>query len=182
MTLPRLIGILGRSRSGKDTVANIITEIYPDDYKIQRFAQPIKNALREIYDFTPEQLEDDQKECIDPRYNITPRQAMQEMTTHYLTKHGAGFFSDKVFTKFDNAPHGGIIIPDVRYAHDIHQIHSRGGIIIKITRPELSLKHLVENHITGLNGDYDIINDASIESLKDRVHKLLIHILFNQIE
>lgn len=178
MPLPRLIGILGRSRSGKDTVANIITELYPADYIIQRFAQPIKNALREIYDFTPEQLEDDQKECIDIRYNITPRQAMQEMTTHYLTKHGAGFFSDKVFTKFDNASlERGIIIPDVRYAHDIHQIHTRGGIIIKVTRPELTLKHIVENHIVGLNGDHDIVNDSSIQVLKERVSNL-----FNQIE
>jgi hypothetical protein len=178
MTLPRLIGILGRSRSGKDTIANIITELYPQEYTIQRFAQPIKNALHEIYGFTPEQLEDDQKEIIDVRYNITPRQAMQEMTTHYLNKHGAGFFSDKVFRRFDtNIIERGIIIPDLRYAHDISQIHDRGGIVIKVTRPELNLIHLIENHIVDLNGDYDIINDSSIIILKERVYEL-----FNQIE
>jgi hypothetical protein len=184
MVLPKLIGILGRSRSGKDTVANIITDIYPENYTIQRFAQPIKNALREIYEFTPEQLEDDQKEVIDFRYNITPRQAMQEMTTHYLNKHGAGFFSDKVFAKFDNnIPSGrGIIIPDVRYAHDIHQIRSRGGIVIKVIRSDMTLKHLVENHIIDLSGDYEIINDATIQSLKDTVRKLFINIYFSQIE
>lgn len=173
--LPTLIGILGRSRSGKDTVANIITEMYPNYYTIRRFAQPIKNALSEIYNFSPEQLEDDLKEVIDERYNITPRKAMQEMTTYYLDKHGAGFFSDKLFTVFDNnlisetnsSP--GIIIPDVRYAHDIRQIHERGGIVLKITRPTLTLRHVIENNIIDLNGDYEIINDRDIVLLKNKV-------------
>lgn len=175
MTLPKLIGILGRSRSGKDTVANIICKIYPS-YTIQRFAQPIKNALQEIYDFTPEQLEDDKKELIDIRYNITPRQAMQDMTYFYLDRHGAGFFSDKLFIKFDNNKMSSIIIPDVRYEHDIHQIHKRGGIIIKVSRPSLMLQHKVENNITELKGDYHIINDGSIKDLEDQIYTL-----FNQI-
>ena len=184
MTLPKLIGILGRSRSGKDTVANIIREKFPH-YTIYRFAQPIKNALQEIYGFTPEQLEDDQKELIDNRYNITPRQAMQEMTTFYLNKHGAGFFSNKLFNIFDNkdanAIDDGIIIPDVRYAHDIEQIRNRGGIILKITRPSLTLSHIIENNITDLSGDYEIINDKDISMLKITTERLITEIVFNQI-
>ena len=175
MSLPKLIGILGRSRSGKDTTAIIIKNLYPN-YSIKRFAQPIKNALQEIYDFTPEQLEDDQKELLDPRYNISPRQAMQDMTYFYLDKHGAGFFSDKLFSIFDNNKTKRIIIPDVRYEHDIHQIHKRGGIIIKIVRPSLSLQHKVENNINELKGDYEIINDGTINDLEDEIN-----VLFNQI-
>lgn len=174
MSLPKLIGILGRSRSGKDTVANIISKLYPN-YVICRFAQPIKNALQEIYNFTPEQLEDDQKELVDPRYNISPRQAMQEMTYFYLNKHGAGFFSDKLFSQFDNK-NNQIIIPDVRYEHDIHQIHKRGGIILKITRPSLKLQHSVENNINELKGDYELVNDGTIKDLEEHINAL-----FNQI-
>jgi energy-coupling factor transporter ATP-binding protein EcfA2 len=192
MSLPKLIGILGRSRSGKDTVANIIMDLYPNYYKIYRFAQPIKNALTEIYNFTPEQLEDDQKEQIDCRYNITPRKAMQEMTMFYLDKHGPGFFSDKLFTIYDNNNNNnnqnntqnntqnnnqyGTIIPDVRYEHDIYQIRKRGGIILKITRPSLTVQHVIENNIIDLNGDYEIINDGDIQLLKTRLTQI-----FNQI-
>ena len=69
-----------------------------------------------------------------------------------------------------------IIIPDVRYEHDIHQIHKRGGIIIKIVRPSLSLQHKVENNINELKGDYEIINDGTINDLEDEIN-----VLFNQI-
>ena len=158
-SLPKLIGILGRSRSGKDTVANIIMSLYPNQYIVQRFAQPIKNALKEIYDFTPEQLEDDEKELLDSRYNITPRKAMQEMTAHYLEKHGGGFFSERVFIKYDreHTISQGIIIPDVRYEHDINAIRTRGGIIIKIIRPSLIVtqQHSVEDNIEKFEGDKD---------------------------
>lgn len=196
--LPKLIGILGRSRSGKDTTANIIMSIYPDQYTLQRFAQPIKNALKEIYDFTPEQLEDDEKELIDERYNITPRQAMQEMTAHYLKKHGGAFFSERVFTAFDisasvsasvsasasasdnanvSAPFG-IIIPDVRYEHDINAIRTRGGIIIKVIRPSLTTtqQHTVEDNIQTFEADYTIVNDGNIPLLRNKIVNI-----FNQI-
>lgn len=192
LKLPKLIGILGRSRSGKDTTANIIMSLYPDQYTLQRFAQPIKNALKEIYDFTPEQLEDDEKEVIDERYNITPRQAMQEMTSHYLKKHGGAFFSERVFTAFDisvstsanasdsanvSAPFG-IIIPDVRYEHDINAIRNRGGIIIKVIRPSLTAtqQHTVEDNIQTFEADYTIVNDGDIVLLRNKIESI-----FNQI-
>jgi len=182
--LPNLIGILGRSRSGKDTTANIIMSLYPDQYILKRFAQPIKNALKEIYDFTPEQLEDDEKEHIDERYNITPRQAMQEMTAHYLKKHGGAFFSERVFTTFDTMTNAnakitatspfGIIIPDVRYEHDIKAIRTRGGIIIKIIRPSLTInqQHTVEDNIQTFEGDYTIVNDGDISLLQRKIKEI----------
>jgi dephospho-CoA kinase len=171
-TLPRIIGILGRSRSGKDTIANIIKDKY-QEYEICRFAQPIKNALKEIYGFTFDQLENDFKESIDQRYGITPREAMQEMTSFYLTKHGPSFFSDKVFSLVSDNLSTNVIIPDVRYSHDIVQIRKRGGIIIKVIRPEVSIKHTVENHIGDLESDYTIINDADIIHLENKVYDIL---------
>ena len=172
MPLPRIIGILGRSRSGKDTIANIIKEHYPE-YEICRFAQPIKNALKEIYGFTYDQLENDYKESIDSRYGLTPREAMQEMTAFYLTKHGPSFFSDKVFSLVDNKCFTNIIVPDVRYSHDIVQIRKRGGIVIKVIRPELIIKHTVENHIGDLEGDYTIINNTDIINLEKKVFSII---------
>jgi dephospho-CoA kinase len=173
-----IIGILGRSRSGKDSIATIIQKIYPH-YTIQRFAQPIKNALKEIYNFTPEQLEDDSKEVIDIRHNITPREAMQEMTRYYLNKHGPDFFSKQVFRLYDNNIEKCIIVPDVRYAYDIHQIKRRGGLIIKVIRPmnTHTIEHSVEDHINSLQSDYTIQNDSDLLSLEKKVAEI-----FNQNE
>ena len=98
---------------------------------------------------------------------------MQEMTAFYITKHGPSFFSDKVFSLVEKNVATNIIIPDVRYSHDIVQIRKRGGIIIKVIRPELSIKHTVENHIGDLEGDYTIINDTDIISLEQKVFDII---------
>jgi dephospho-CoA kinase len=174
MSIPLLIGILGRSRSGKDTVAQIIQSIVPYQYEVMRFAQPIKNALHEIYGFSIEQMEDDQKELIDSRYNITPRQAMRDMTTHYMTMHGPSFFSKNLFDIYDkNTINHGIIIPDVRYEHDIIQIQKRGGIVLKIVRPTNKIEHIWEDHINDLNSDYVINNDSDLNELRNNVLDLI---------
>jgi len=169
---PLLIGLLGRSRSGKDTVAQIIQNLYPDIYGISRFSQPIKNALRELYDFTDNQLEGPQKEEIDLRYDITPRSAMQNMTTTYFKLHGDHFFSDRLFNRYERIykPFGkGIIIPDVRYVHDINQIHKKKGIVIKVIRNNLNILHDSENHIDNLDADYLIYNNSTLDELKNNI-------------
>ena len=47
---PKIIGLLARSRSGKDTVADYIISNYKS-YNIvkRRLAGPIKNAVKELY-------------------------------------------------------------------------------------------------------------------------------------
>ena len=69
---PKIIGLVGRSRVGKDTVAEYIIEQF-NEYKIERLSNPLKKAVCNLYNFTPEQVESNQKEEIDKRYGFTPR-------------------------------------------------------------------------------------------------------------
>lgn len=161
-----IIGLLGRARCGKDTVADIIRELYPK-YTIQRFAEPIKVAVGALYGFTREQMEGDEKETLcHAEWGVTPREAMQFVTKIYMEKHGDAFFSRRVL---ENT--GDIIIPDVRYRRDVERIKSTSaGIVIKIIRPLDSLVlHQTEDSIDGLEGDYTIINDSDIAALRSRV-------------
>jgi len=77
----KLIGLVGRKRSGKDSVADYL--ISNNQFKKYSFADPLKRALIEIFGFTENQMwgSEKDKETIDPRWNISPRKAMQIVGT-----------------------------------------------------------------------------------------------------
>ena len=71
-----LIGLLGRSRVGKDTVADALVAAlatFGARAEIWRLSQPLKDAVRSLYGFCENQIEGSEKELADPRYGITPR-------------------------------------------------------------------------------------------------------------
>lgn len=172
-----IIGLLGRSRVGKDTVANELVHILGANCTaITRLSQQLKDAACSLYSFSREQVEDEAKEIVDPRYGVTPRVCIQNLCTHIMAAHGVDFFSKQLFQKYDDRTFLGkyVIIPDVRYEHDIHEIHKRGGIVIKIIRtsPHIPL-HEWENKIDRLNGDYAINNDKDIGHLQNEVNRIV---------
>lgn len=176
-----LIGLLGRSRVGKDTAANAITvALGADAIRITRLSQPLKEAAKALYGFSHEQVEDAQKELIDPRYGVTPRVCIQKLCEHIMHLHGVDFFSKQLYRQYDlrHFGHHHVIIPDIRYEHDIREIRSRGGIIIKIERPLSATipRHEWESHIDELRGDYNVTNDAGISELEIKINQILCNI------
>ncbi len=171
-----IIGILGRSRVGKDTVASLLVkQLGPDSCVILRLSQPLKDAVKALYGFSDEQVETDIKEAVDPRYNITPRAAIQHVCEHMMKVHGHDFFSKRLY-EYDMLYHSGktIIIPDVRYAHDLDMIRQRGGVIIKVTRPfGPQAWHPWEASIEGLQGDYLIENKYCLNHMEKEVKRVL---------
>ena len=158
-----LIGLLGRSRVGKDTVA-LGLKTYFNDAQIIRLSTPLKEAVCALYAFTPEQVEGPDKEVVDMRYGFTPRIAIQSLCKYMMDLNGETFFTKQCYQKIDSSQRT-FIIPDVRYSHDIDEIHKRNGIVIKVTRPSNCPVHQWEDKISELVGDYEIVNDGSIEDL-----------------
>jgi hypothetical protein len=179
MQLPRIIGLLARSRSGKDTVCDYIIAKYTNSPQgldpIQsvvkrRLAQPIKDAVCALYGFTHDQLESDDKDNINPVIGISPRMAMVHITKSTMEQMGHDFFSRRLFNDIDSMPINAatIIIPDVRYKHDIHEIQKRGGILIKLERQN-GPKYEWEHAIDDMSGNYTISNNGSIQELYAKV-------------
>jgi hypothetical protein len=171
--IPNIIGLLGRSRVGKDTVASSISTMHPE-FNIVRLSMPLKKAACELYGYTMEQIESHEKETTDSRWNKTPRESIQSLTDYMMSYMGPDFFTKKLYYDFDNQKYGShIIIPDIRYEHDILEIIKRNGIIIKIERPNNPYHHNFENHIDFLKGTYRVVNDGTLEQLEEKVNQIL---------
>src|ERR1700733_9341253 len=83
-----LIGITGRKRSGKDTIGDYLVNNY--GFIRVAFADTLKKALKEIFEFSDEQLYGDEKETVDDYWGHSPRDLLQkigtEMFREYLPK------------------------------------------------------------------------------------------------
>jgi len=159
-----LIGLVGRSRVGKDTVAQVLS----DKYKIKRLAQPVKDACKVLYGWNDFILESDLKEMNDVKWDLTPREAMVNLTNSLKKLNGPDFFVRRFFDTWDGSP---TVIPDVRYAADVNEIHSRGGITIKIKR-DGGPQHEFENEIDDIKTTYVIQNSGSVSDLISAVKDL----------
>ena len=159
-----LIGLVGRSRVGKDTVAQVLS----DKYKVKRLAQPVKDACKVLYGWDDFILESDLKEMNDEKWGLTPREAMVNLTNSLKKLNGPDFFVRRFFDTWDGSA---TVIPDVRYAADVNEIHSRGGITIKIERHG-GPRHEFENEIDDIKTTYTIHNGGSVSDLISAVRDL----------
>lgn len=190
-----LIGLIGNSGTGKDTMADIIAKQYPNVVK-RAFAAPVKDVARELFQFNDEQLYGNLKDIVDPRWNISPREAFQIIGTnimqfgiysvmpqllakvpvrHFWVYHFKMFFQEIKDNQI-------VIVPDVRFQHDADIIRELGGTLIKINRSinmdETKYNHLSEQGLNDIIPDYIIENNGSISKFESDIYELMnmIHI------
>ena len=195
-----LIGLIGQKRVGKDTVASIIKE-YDNEYMSYALADPIKDIARIMFNFSESQLFDSEKDMIDTKWGIKPRDFFEKFGTDIMQFDIYKYLpalQDKVPTrlfwvkslinKIQSANHSKIIITDIRGLHELETIKQAypDAIFIKLSRPVLSLdeetdKFLMNTHITQIEPNLidasyytnEIINDGTLEELKIKVKKIL---------
>ena len=142
-----IIGIVGFIGSGKGTMGDILNE---DHYfKKVSFAQGLKDVTSEMFGWKRDLLEGDTEESREFRETpceywsakmgrpFTPREALQKVGTEC----GRDIFHkdfwilqlenyiNKNFDELDD-----IVITDVRFPNEIEWIHSKGGIVVEVTR------------------------------------------------
>lgn len=156
-----IIGLLGQKHSGKDTCADYLVKYY--GFKRFAFGDSVKEVCRILFKFNDEQLYGNKKEEIDPRYNITPREAFQKIGTEF----GQYFIHELLpnlnipkrtlwtlaLDELDKSQN--IIISDVRCKHEIDAIKQRGGIIVKIER------NTIKNEFSEHSSEQEIFNISS---------------------
>jgi hypothetical protein len=160
-----IIGLVGRSRVGKDTVASF----FQGTHQVRRLAQPVKDACKVLYGWSDVEVESAAKEERDHKWDLTPRMAMVHLTHAMRQCNGSDFFTKRFFETWDGQP---VVIPDVRFHDDVKEIHRRGGVTIKITR-EGGPDHEFEFAIDSLSTTHQVENNGTIEELREKIVRCL---------
>ena len=140
-----IIGVCGLIGGGKGTVGDILVEQY--DFKKLSFADKLKDAVADMFDWDRELLEgitDKSREWREQRDDfwsketgrkITPRLVLQEFGTDCMRK---GFFDgiwvSMVKREIMQNPNTNYVIPDVRFPNEGKMINALGGNVWRVRR------------------------------------------------
>lgn len=173
MSQAPLIGIAGRARSGKDTVANFIIAAI-GGYRYS-FADPIRAMLAPLGVDMNDPYWQARKEDVIPALGVSPRRMMQTLGTEW----GRNLINPDLWLVMAhqrllrNGP--GMVISDVRFENEAAWIRKHGGRIIHVIRPEAKAveAHASEDGIEMLDTDAQLFNSGTLEELQLSVRKLL---------
>lgn len=167
-----IIGISGKYGAGKDTVAEIIRDLYPE-YVHERFSANVKKVTAIITGTTEEeQYTREGKDTIP--------EGMEHTIAYYQQKIGGGIrelIDDEVWVRSVLNKKEKMVITDTRYKSEVRAIEARGGIVLRIERPNCSDEFCQgrdPNHSSEIDLDdwpfeNVIINDGDLALLRTKV-------------
>ena len=150
----KIIGIAGRARSGKDTIAKHLVNQH--GFLRVGFADPIKDALAAMLRITPEMLERYKDEPFES-LNTTPRKAMQTLGTEWGrniidTNVWIRMLQERIYNIATLAVYPKIVISDVRFDNEAQAIKSWGGTVWLVERiPEPNIVTVEHSSEWGIN-------------------------------
>lgn len=197
--MKRLIGLVGRKRSGKDTVGGFLTEMI--SARRVAFADPLKEFCREVFDFSEEQMSGDLKEQPDFRYqrrcdyglhqaegldsdpccpmclgkptHLTPRHAMQQLGTEW----GRSCCED-IWVRYglrkanELRKTSPVVITDVRFQNEADAVRQAGGEVWRVHRPgasDVAAGHASEVEQDSIVADLALENAGTLDDLRRAV-------------
>lgn len=174
----KLIGITGKARSGKDSLATFAWTQY--GFTRIAFADPVKMAAQAKFGLTTDQTwNDDLKEVVIPHWGMTPRQIFQmEGTEAGRNVFGGDLWIRRFMLSYNLLRNtDDIIVPDVRFDNEAEALRSLGGIIIEVRRGQAGLSGSAGAHVSesglSLPADYVIENEGTLEELHEKFEAIV---------
>lgn len=139
-----IIGVCGFIGSGKDTVADYLTNFY--GFRRESFANSLKDAVAHVFGWDRTMLEGRTKQAREWReqqddwwstrlgVSITPRWVLQYWGTEVCRK---SFHDDIWIASLENKLRNStddIVISDCRFPNEIKSIKDAGGIVVRVHR------------------------------------------------
>ena len=137
----KLIGITGKARSGKDTIAEYLWSRHC--FTRIALADPLKLAAQAAFRLGHQQTFNDAlKEIAIHPWGLSPRQIFQKTGDIYKAAFGEDFWVRRwmlSYEMFKDTDH--IVVPDIRFDEEAAVIKELGGTLIRVVRG-LSLIHI----------------------------------------
>lgn len=132
-----ILGLLGRSRSGKSTAADHYRDRH--GFTVVNFADGVKDLLQHVLGLSEEQLRGDLKDVVDPRWGGTPRDLMIRLGHGGREILWPDVWVETCFRRIDRIraewpARRLFVIGDVRYESECRAIVQRGGVVLKLAR------------------------------------------------
>jgi len=162
----RLVGLVGKKRSGKDTVCCIIRELAVcDGLSSERiaFADAVKEECAEKLGESIEFMES-RKDIFRPFY--------QWYGTEYRRGlRGEDYWTKQAGEKVARSKADVVIFTDVRFKNEAAFIRENGGILLRVNRPgnDDTDQHRSELEVDEIDCDFGIENDDTLDRLRSRV-------------
>ncbi len=184
--LSKIIGISGRKYSGKDTLGDYLVKHH--GYIRLAFADALKEATKNIFGFTDEQVYGDKKEEVDPFWNISAREVLQFLGTNIFRNNIKEILPNvgndlwiyvvkrKILQKLEEDQNAKFVITDVRFPNEVEFIKSMGGMTIKLkrdTEKNQFYNHESEMQIDKLDTTYEFDNNKTKEDLFANLNSIL---------
>ncbi len=174
----KLIGITGKARSGKDSLATFAWTQY--GFTRIAFADPVKLSAQAKFGLTAAQTWDDElKEVVIPHWGMTPRQMFQmEGTEAGRNVFGGDIWIKRFMLSYNLLKYtDDIVVPDVRFDNEYSSLKSLGGIIIEVRRGQAGLSGSAGAHVSesglSLPADYVIENEGTLEELHEKFEAIV---------
>lgn len=181
--MKQLIAFVACKHAGKTLASQYLCEKY--GYTKLSLADPIKYAIKEIFDFTDEQLWGDQKEVVDEYWGVSPRFVMQMVGTDFfriqlkekIPRIGDNIWVMLLSKRITNGLLNSkkIVVDDIRFPNEAEMIHKMGGTLVRIIR---SNNNNTDHHISeqigeSITTDKILENNGSIEDLYHNIDQLM---------
>ena len=176
----KLIGIAGKSGSGKTALADGLEIASPDMY-LMSFADPLKAACSEAFQIPEENFYLlGLKEVPDPFWGVSPRQIAQFVGTELFRERIVNLLEEKFDQDFWIASMvrsldalemcERCIIPDVRFPNEVDFILANGGSVIHLTRPGASGKVGILGHASESDEVLEYLRNCKKGFASDNIH------------
>jgi nucleoside-triphosphatase THEP1 len=184
--MAKIIAITGEAGHGKNTVADIIKEMYfsredrPYTFTTRSFATTIKEVCAKITGYPLVWFSDREKKSHYISWlGITIRELMQKVGTSLRTGVKDEIFILSEFAKI--RPDDLVIFDDLRFLVEAKTVKEFNGTIIKVIRPDYvdpslssdgSKSHVSETELKLLTYDHIIVNNRGLPELREQVYSL----------
>jgi hypothetical protein len=175
-----LIAICGHKFSGKSTVARLLHNA--TGYEVVSFADKLKDITcilsgctredLENYEFKETQLVPD---YLQPYCGNAKKPTFRAFLQHFGSEVMRGV-NDNIWIDCTLCNcREDAIISDCRFPNEAKAVKARGGIVIKVVRPDAKAEdsHQSETLIDEIDADYTIWNDTTLENLVANVDSLV---------
>jgi hypothetical protein len=177
----KIIALTGPKGCGKDTVGQLIKEMYPQySPKTIAFADPIKKVIDHIFNLSDSGYSYDRlkratlklkdEECF---YTIDGRRLVREIGM-LMRGYDEKQFTNYVVNEIRYEPNNLWVVTDLRFDNEYTVLKGLGAKIVKITRPSYQYDgHITERAFDDHLVDKILLNDGDLEYLKIRVKSVI---------